>query len=88
MEILARPTITSVIDGMNELIPGVPATAQKLPTLFDAFKVHCLHYLSKTLIPKIMEFGYDFDISHEENCDAYLQHTFVSFDVFVLFCFV
>ena len=66
---------------LTKKLPLTPELAYK------RFKEN-LHYLSKTLIPKIMEFGYDFDISHEENCDAYLQHTFVSFDVFVLFCFV
>jgi hypothetical protein len=64
---------------MTKNLPLTPELAYK------RFKEN-LHYLSKTLIPKIMEFGYDFDISHEENCDAYLQHTFVS--LMFLCCFV
>ena len=42
-EVLTRPTIAHVIDGMNELIPNVPATAVNLQTLFGALDVHGLH---------------------------------------------
>eukprot|EP00979_Chaetoceros_neogracilis_P008831 scaffold1972_cov265-Chaetoceros_neogracile.AAC.45 len=37
-----------------------------------------VHYLTKGLIPRILEFGYDANKSHVDNCDAFLQHSYVS----------